>query len=196
LTAQNIFTNIKIFVVFTEKWTKSEGFREKSLKADNNKTFEEIKENFLKKDDKPLNIAQEEQNRIDGELVSLRNKVCVIFIMLNIVFVSIIYILTHISAYQGTLSVSLWCQSQDVAAQTKLEPISITFILMFGLLLLVQFISMLGHRISTMIHVLASNKNKRNLDEQRHIDETKMQKESKDPSNGQTKGPKKIKETA
>lgn len=78
------------------------------------------------------------------------------FFITNALFVTIVYVLTQVNAQQSTLSIPLPCNVGK--NQGKIEPISIAFTLVFGILLFIQFFGMLMHRISTISHIMASTK--------------------------------------
>lgn len=94
---------------------------------------------------------------IKEELIALRNKCCLFFFLINAFLVTLIYALTQTSAYSDTLSIKIECMS--------IEPISVTFTIVFGILLCVQFICMLFHRMSTLIHITATTYIKEKPDE-------------------------------
>jgi chitin synthase len=91
-------------------------------------------------------------------LLELRNKVCLAFLLMNALFVTIVYVLTEVNAStQQTLSIKLPCTvSGGRPGRGYIEPISFAFTAIFGIMLLLQFICMLMHRMSTFIHIAAS----------------------------------------
>lgn len=101
---------------------------------------------------KPLDKDKAKEKRIQDDLVALRNKCCLFFFLLNTFLVTLVYALTQASAYAGSLTISVGCSRSSFA----IEPISITFTVVFGILLVVQFLGLIWHRISTLIHVAAS----------------------------------------
>ncbi|XP_062614047.1 chitin synthase chs-2-like [Saccostrea cucullata] len=111
---------------------------------------------FIKKYLKPLKINDEEKSKMQAELIELRNKVFFFYFITNAIFVTIVYVLTQVNAYQKTLSIPLPCSVGET--QGVIEPISIAFTLVFGTLLLIQFFGMLTHRVSTISHIVAATK--------------------------------------
>lgn len=93
---------------------------------------------------------------MQSELIDLRNKVFFFYFITNAIFVTIVYVLTQVNARESTLSIPLPCNVGD--KQGTIEPISIAFTLVFGILLFVQFFGMLMHRISTISHIIATTK--------------------------------------
>lgn len=93
---------------------------------------------------------------MQSELIDLRNMVFFFYFITNAIFVTIVYVLTQVNARESTLSIPLPCNVGD--KQGTIEPISIAFTLVFGILLFVQFFGMLMHRISTISHIIATTK--------------------------------------
>lgn len=63
-----------------------------------------------------------------------RNKVCLFFLMANALFVTIVFSLQQVNSQEGgNLSIKLPCADNDYGE--AVEPISISFTLVFGLLL-------------------------------------------------------------
>ncbi|CAC5365574.1 CHS1 [Mytilus coruscus] len=119
-------------------------------------------EKFIEKYLKPLDMSNEVKKKIKQDLRELRNKVCLAFLLMNALFVTIVYTLTEVNKQEvGSLSISLNCdngkkKNEKGYGQGYIEPISFAFTAVFGIMLLVQFICMLFHRYSTLLHVIAS----------------------------------------
>ena len=105
----------------------------------------------------PLEGDQQRQKDLQASLIELRNKVCLIFILVNSLFIIIVFTLQRVTAGGSALSLKLPCanENSDNGGQS-VEPISVAFTLVFGLLLLVQFLCMLMHRFATLLHICAS----------------------------------------
>ncbi|XP_071149918.1 chitin synthase chs-2-like [Mytilus edulis] len=125
----------------------------KTLTKVEEKFWEQLIEKYLK----PLEKNDVKEKMIKEELIALRNKCCLFFFLINTFLVTLIYALTQTSAYSDTLSIKIECMS--------IEPISVTFTIVFGILLCVQFICMLFHRMSTLIHITATTSIKEKPDE-------------------------------
>lgn len=97
-------------------------------------------------------MIENQQVAMKSKLIDLRNKVFFFFFIINAIFVTVVYVLTQVQA----ISIPLSCNVGD--KQGAIEPISIAFTLVFGILLFVQFIGMLLHRISTISHIIATTK--------------------------------------
>ncbi|XP_060063085.1 chitin synthase chs-2-like [Ylistrum balloti] len=124
-------------------------------------TETEFWKDFIEKYLFPLEKDAKKEKATAEELVELRNKVCLAFLLVNALFVTIVFVLTIVNDTGGnSLSVPLPCKpegsSSDKDNQAFVEPISFTFTVVFGLLLFVQFICMLFHRLATLLHILAA----------------------------------------
>ena len=114
---------------------------------------------------KPLEGNAEKQKQTQEALIELRNKVCLIFILINSLFIIIVFTLQQVTMESGSMTIHLPCAETrksvngtdipDLHPQA-IEPISVAFTLVFGILLLVQFLCMLAHRFATLLHILAS----------------------------------------
>ena len=117
-------------------------------------------ENFIEKYLKPLEYKEEHKKKVEKDLLQLRNKVCLAFLLMNALFVTIVYTLTEVNKQEhGTLSVKIPCQTNSDSGygQGHIEPISFAFTAVFGIMLFVQFVCMLFHRYSTLLHVISSS---------------------------------------
>ena len=112
-----------------------------------------IKENL-----KPLDIDDNEKERTKQELLELRNSLFAGLLVINAIFITIVFVLTQINTYKNIMSIEINCPVIDTSrADTLLiEPIPIAFTLVFGIILLVQFVGMLYHRFSTFSHIMAT----------------------------------------
>lgn len=117
------------------------------IPSDEEKFWEKIIRIYLK----PLKEDKTNESAIQTQLIDLRNRVCLFVFLLNALLVTIIYALTQASAFTNSLSIGISCKGTNV----DVVPISIMFALVFGLLLLIQFLCMLYHRFSTLIHITA-----------------------------------------
>ncbi|KAK3082737.1 hypothetical protein FSP39_003848 [Pinctada imbricata] len=106
----------------------------------------------------PLDSDKDHEKKVQAALIELRNKVCLAFLLLNALFVTIVYVLTEVNqSSDGSLAVTLWCRPENAEGNIgRIEPISFAFTATFGVLLLLQFVCMLFHRLSTFLHIAAS----------------------------------------
>ncbi|XP_063421976.1 chitin synthase chs-2-like [Mytilus trossulus] len=100
----------------------------------------------------PLETKKEEEIKVQEELIELRNKVSLFVYLLNAILVTVMFGLTQVNTFKDSLSISILCDNNPVA----IVPIALLFAVVFGLLLLIQFLGMLYHRFSTLIHIAAS----------------------------------------
>ena len=108
----------------------------------------------IKKYLKPLEQDKNKEKAATEALIELRNSVCIFVFLLNAILVTIMFSLTEVNAFKDTLSVKFTCGGNDVSV----VPIAIFLAAVFGLLLFIQFICMLYHRMSTLIHITAETK--------------------------------------
>lgn len=99
-------------------------------------------------------------------LASLRDIAAFAFVMLNAIFVLIVFLLQlkksllHIQWPFNAVNYIIYDASNEEVIikreYLELEPIGLVFVLFFGVILLVQFIAMLMHRFSTVSQILAT----------------------------------------
>lgn len=117
----------------------------------------------------PLTHDRSYQDRMNADLLDLRNKFAFAFFMINALFVLIVFLLQlkkdclHIEWPIGPLvnHTVVPCDSDSrdpiwVLSRLQLEPIGFVFLFFFMSLLLIQFLAMLMHRFGTLSHILAS----------------------------------------
>ncbi|KAK6165558.1 hypothetical protein SNE40_022465 [Patella caerulea] len=102
----------------------------------------------------PIELTDKQAKDAAVEMTGLRDKVCLFFYLSNALFVTIIYILESVSRDSPGLTIQLPCDKGRIGQ--KIEPISIAFTLIFGILLVTQFIAMMFHRFSTLLHIAAT----------------------------------------
>ncbi|XP_036368106.1 chitin synthase chs-2-like [Octopus sinensis] len=130
---------------------------ETSVLSENEREFwDELIKKYLE----PINVSEETQMRDEKNLDALRNKVCLFFFLCNGLFTIIIFTLQFINnrstnTDSAGLYISLPCYS-NTGYELKVEPLSMLFMVMFGVILLIQFSAMVYHRLSTLLHILAS----------------------------------------
>ena len=118
------------------------------------KTFwKDLIEKYLK----PLENNAAQQKKTQENLIELRNKMSLMFFMLNALFIVIIFTLQYTNAVKEGrgLSIPLPCNAEN-GRQLTLEPISLLFMVVYGVALVIQFISMFFHRMGTFLHIIAS----------------------------------------
>lgn len=115
-------------------------------------TEKEFWENKIQKCLKPPKEDKDRAENIKRKLVSLRNRTCLFVFLLNAILVTLMYSLTQANSFSDSLSIIFVCHGKDF----KIAPIAILFTIAFGFLLLVQFICMVYHRFSTLVHITAN----------------------------------------
>lgn len=88
------------------------------------------------------------------QLKKLRNKISVGFLMVNCLFILMVFLLELRREDLFILLPSPFSSSQKATA-IHIEPTGIAFLLFFFMLMLVQFVAMLMHRWGTFSHLLA-----------------------------------------
>ncbi|XP_059164038.1 chitin synthase chs-2-like isoform X2 [Physella acuta] len=152
-TVDRLQENKQSKITSPSKWIDDEDLgKGQEEKLDENETefWTTFIENYLK----PLDTNQAHEEQVQKELLKLRNKSCLAFFIINILFIILVYTLQTISEYTTNLSIKIPCEMAGFKGE-KIEPISVAFTLVFGIMLTLQFIAMLFHRYSTMLHVIA-----------------------------------------
>ncbi|XP_060607660.1 chitin synthase chs-2-like [Ruditapes philippinarum] len=92
-----------------------------------------------------------EQEKVKEELKELRNKASLAYLLINALFITVIYFLQQSNVDTGGgLSVHIECGSGNGLV---LEPISLAFTAVAGILLAIQFLCMLIHRSKTFLQI-------------------------------------------
>src|SRR6218665_290565 len=111
-------------------------------------TFQQLIDRYLK----PLVLDEIEQEKAKEELLELRNRMSIGFLFLNAVFVVTLYCL---QLNTGTLYITWPCLDND-GKIIKLDPLGFTFLMMFGVMMVVQITGMILHRTSTFLHIMST----------------------------------------
>ncbi|XP_030369088.1 chitin synthase chs-2 [Scaptodrosophila lebanonensis] len=117
---------------------------------------------------KPLVLSKEKKQSMDDGLRELRNMIAFAFVMVNAIFVLIVFLLQlkkdylhlkwpmdptdFVSFDRDNLQVGIYRQYKE------LDPIGLCFVLFFGLILIIQFVAMFFHRFATLSQLLATTK--------------------------------------
>jgi len=114
----------------------------------------------------PLIKNAKEQQENERKLKELRDLAAFSFFMMNALFVLVIFLL-QLSRdvlffewpFGARVNITVVDNTIHVANEhLQLEPIGVLFIVVFGLILVTQFIAMLFHRFGTLSHMLAKTK--------------------------------------
>lgn len=115
---------------------------------------------------KPLELTETEKKDVAAALINLRDMVIMAFIMINALFVLVIFLLQinkemlHIKwPVQAKNTIVYNGDTHEISIDREylqLEPLGILFVVFFGAVLVIQFISMLKHRFGTISEILAT----------------------------------------
>ncbi|WAR10037.1 CHS2-like protein [Mya arenaria] len=140
-------------------WLEDADFKKSAqeyIKPDETKFWVELIASYLF----PLEEDKKQQAKTKEELLELRplslnrNTVCLFFLLVNALFVTIVFSLQQVNSDSGgSIAIELPCA--DGAKGEAIEPISIAFTAVFGVLLLIQFLCMCVHRMSTFLQILS-----------------------------------------
>ncbi|XP_068167682.1 chitin synthase 1 [Antennarius striatus] len=105
---------------------------------------------------KPIQDTKEHLEEVTRELKSLRNKAVFLYFMVNVLWVVATFFLQAIGNEVISIKIPKYYPNGTLSEEyLMVEPLSLMFLLSFAILLLIQFLAMLYHRIYTMIHVVA-----------------------------------------
>lgn len=115
---------------------------------------------------KPLELSEADKKDVAAALINLRDMVIMAFIMINAIFVLVIFLLQinkemlHIKwPVQAKNTIFYDGDTHEIRIDREylqLEPLGILFVVFFGAVLAIQFISMLKHRFGTISEILAT----------------------------------------
>ncbi|XP_061736231.1 chitin synthase 1 [Nerophis ophidion] len=93
---------------------------------------------------------------VKRELKSLRNKSVFLYFIVNVLWVVATFFLQAIGTDLISIKIPKYYPNGTASAEVlRVEPLSLMFLLSFAVLLLVQFLAMLYHRVYTLIHVVS-----------------------------------------
>ncbi|XP_073319957.1 chitin synthase 1 [Pagrus major] len=105
---------------------------------------------------KPIVETKEHQAEVTRELKSLRNKAVFLYFIINVLWVVATFFLQAIGNDIISIKIPKYIPGKNTTGEyLKVEPLSLMFLLSFAVLLLVQFLAMLYHRVYTLIHVVS-----------------------------------------
>ncbi|XP_043995175.1 chitin synthase chs-2-like [Gambusia affinis] len=120
--------------------------------------LERDEENFwnelIKKYLEPVKNDKEKQEKTKNDLKELRNKVNFSFFFLNALWLMAAFIFQVFDVFSLKINI-VGLNLQETGGTIQIEPMSLMFILGFAISVLLQFIGMLRHRVSTLIHYIA-----------------------------------------
>ncbi|KAK7493301.1 hypothetical protein BaRGS_00015427, partial [Batillaria attramentaria] len=143
----------------------------KELDPDSTKFWTDLIRRYLE----PPKQNGQRETEVERDLTSLRSKSCVFFFLINGLFVVLFVTLSYVSETTRHLIIHMPCNTEFFRGE-DFEPISMAFMLVFGIFLVLQFFGMLRHRINTLLHIAADT----------DLKETKEKNKADDDSQGQT----------
>uniref|UniRef100_A0A3P9K521 chitin synthase n=1 Tax=Oryzias latipes TaxID=8090 RepID=A0A3P9K521_ORYLA len=114
----------------------------------------------------PIKESAEHKMMVTKELKSLRNKAVFLYFIVNLLWVVATFFLQAIG--NDVISIKIpkyYTNGTETGEFLKVEPLSLMFLLSFAVLLLVQFLAMLYHRVYTLIHVVSYRSTEKNYKE-------------------------------
>ncbi|XP_051920060.1 chitin synthase 1 [Hippocampus zosterae] len=122
------------------------------LDEDENDFWNKLIERYLK----PIVDTKAHLEEVTRELKSLRNKAVFLYFIVNVLWVVATFFLQAIGNDVISIKIPKYYGNGTSSGEVlKVEPLSLMFLLSFAILLLVQFIAMLYHRVYTLIHVVS-----------------------------------------
>ncbi|KAM9860556.1 chitin synthase 1 [Aulostomus maculatus] len=133
---------------------------EKTLTAPQVQKLDEGEQDFwnklLERYLKPIVDTKAHLEEVTRELKSLRNKAVFLYFIINVLWVVATFFLQAIGSDVISIKIPKYYPNGSESGDfLKVEPLSLMFLLSFAILLLIQFIAMLYHRIYTLIHVVS-----------------------------------------
>ncbi|XP_076090328.1 chitin synthase chs-2-like [Mytilus galloprovincialis] len=135
------------------KWTEDKDFKDgKIMSMTPKETI--FWEEFIKRYLKPLDANKKEQETMKQALAQLRNEVVAGFAFINLIWISINFMfqLRKPAVIEFPTASGAENVDDDVI---KIDALGLMFIIFFVLILLLQFIGMIFHRLGTLMHLIA-----------------------------------------
>uniref|UniRef100_UPI003AACB695 chitin synthase 1 n=1 Tax=Centroberyx gerrardi TaxID=166262 RepID=UPI003AACB695 len=105
---------------------------------------------------KPIVDTKAHQDEVTRELKSLRNKAVFLYFIINVLWVVATFFLQAIGNDVISIKIPKFYPNGTESGEfLKVEPLSLMFLLSFAVLLFIQFLAMLYHRVYTLIHVVS-----------------------------------------
>lgn len=133
---------------------------EKTLTAPQVKKLDESEREFwdklIERYLEPIRDDEAHKEKVTRELKSLRNKSVFMYFMANLLWVVATFVLQLIGVDIISIRIPKYYPNGTLSDEyLKVEPVSLMFLFSFAILLLIQFLAMLYHRIYTLIHVVS-----------------------------------------
>jgi len=105
---------------------------------------------------------KEQEERTRKGLLRMRNRYVIGFLAVNIGYVIILLVLQTYTEKIGVTWLSRACEhakyTYNNTSGSKVEPVGMTFLFLFGFILLIQTVGMIVHRLGTFQHVVSFTK--------------------------------------
>ncbi|XP_037341431.2 chitin synthase 1 [Pungitius pungitius] len=142
----------------------------KTLTAPQIKNLDEGEQDFwnklLERYLTPIVDTKAHTEEITRELKSLRNKAVFLYFIINVLWVVATYFLQAIGTDVLSIKIpKLFPNGTETGQNLNVEPLSLMFLFSFAILLIIQFVAMLYHRVYTLIHVVAYRSSEKNYKE-------------------------------
>nr|AJW72838.1 chitin synthase [Danio rerio] len=138
------------------------------LSEDEQDFWEKLLERYLK----PIQDDKAHLEEVTRELKSLRNKAVFLYFIINVLWVVATFFLQAIGGDVLSIEIPKYYPNKTLAPEPlRVEPLSLMFLLSFAVLLVVQFLAMLYHRVYTLIHVVSYRSSEKNYKEKDEEDE-------------------------
>ncbi|CAD5118528.1 DgyrCDS7220 [Dimorphilus gyrociliatus] len=112
--------------------------------------WKQLKEHYLH----PLNLSEKEKSKMEKDLKNLRNSMVLGFVMLNTLWMVVIFQLQLLKeALEDFFFITI--PRSDDEMPENFEPIGLLSLSLFTLILLLQFIASVIHRCETFLHLLS-----------------------------------------
>ncbi|KAA0717532.1 hypothetical protein E1301_Tti021139 [Triplophysa tibetana] len=122
------------------------------LSEDEDDFWKKLIERYLK----PIEVDEAQKKDVRRELKSLRNKAVFLYFIINVLWVVATFFLQAIGSDVLSIKIPKYFPNGTLSDDPlKVEPLSLMFLLSFAVLLIVQFLAMLYHRVYTLIHVVS-----------------------------------------
>ncbi|XP_073690445.1 chitin synthase 1 [Garra rufa] len=130
--------------------------------------WEKLLERYLH----PIQDDKAHLDEVTRELKSLRNKAVFLYFIINVLWIVATFFLQAIGTEVLSINIPKYYPNGTLAPDSlKVEPLSLMFLLSFAILLIVQFLAMLYHRVYTLIHVVSYRSTEKDYKERDEEDE-------------------------
>ncbi|XP_061083938.1 chitin synthase chs-2-like [Conger conger] len=124
---------------------------EDTIDNDEAQFWTQLQERYLK----PLDEDKKKQKQIAEDLIALRNKATFVFFICNALWIVTTFFIQLIGQSVSIEIPKLFLNGSADSEVFFIDPIGFFFLLGFSLLLTVQFVAMIWHRVLTLIHFVA-----------------------------------------